>query len=121
MGVAENPQGSSSQPIELSSSENEQYSQLEGRDDPESKHEEETEHPGDEERNESEPPSTPNTIPPRDLLHDIELAQILANMVEFIQPESPLNFNIGVTQYVDNSSHDRIIPENVSCEVETRT
>ena len=84
LGAAENPQGSSSQPIELSSPENEQYSQLKGRDDPESEHEEETEHPGDEERNESEPPSTPNTSPPRYLLHDIELAQILANMAEFI-------------------------------------
>ena len=36
LGAAENPQGSSSYSIELSSLENEQYSQLEGQDDPES-------------------------------------------------------------------------------------
>ena len=41
-------------------------------------------------------------------------------MNDFIQPESPLNLNIGATQSVENSGHDRIIPENISCEAETR-
>lgn len=39
-------------------------------------------------------------------------------MNDFIQPESPLNFNLGVSQYLENSRHDRIISENVSCEAE---
>ena len=63
MGTTENPQGSSSQPIELSSPENEQYLQLEGWDDLESEHEEETEHSSEEERNETKLPSTTNTSP----------------------------------------------------------
>jgi len=41
-------------------------------------------------------------------------------MSDFIQPESPLNLNIGATQFAKNSGHDRIIPENISCEAETR-
>lgn len=53
-------------------------------------------------------------------MHNIELAQILGNMDDFIQPESPLNFNIGATQSVENYGHDRIISENLSCEAETR-
>lgn len=63
MGTAENPQGSNNQPIELSSLENEQYLQLEGRDDRESEHEEETKHSSEEERNETEIPLTRNKIP----------------------------------------------------------
>ena len=56
LGAAENPQGSINQPIELSSPGTEQYLQLEGRDDPESDHEEEIGHSRDEERNESGSP-----------------------------------------------------------------
>lgn len=41
-------------------------------------------------------------------------------MNDFIQPKSPLNFNIGATQSIENSSHDKIISENVICEEETR-
>jgi len=40
-------------------------------------------------------------------------------MNEFIQAESPLNFNNGETQSKENSGHNRSIPENVICEVET--
>jgi len=94
--------------------------QIEGKDNPESDHEEETRCFGVEPRNELGLPSTPSTSPQGDLLHDIELAQILANMNDFIQPESPLNLNLGATQSLENSGHDRIISENVSCEVETR-
>lgn len=119
LATVENPQGSSSQLIELSSPENEQYLRLEGRDDLESEHEEETKHSSEEERNKIELPSTPNTSPPRDLLHDIELAQILANMNEFIQPKIPLKFNIGATQSEENFGHNKSIQENVICEVET--
>lgn len=46
--------------------------------------------------------------------------RFLANMNDFIQPESPLNLNIGATQSAENSGHDRIISENISCEAETR-
>lgn len=41
-------------------------------------------------------------------------------MNDFIQPESLLNLNTGATQSAEKSSHDRIISENISCEVETR-
>lgn len=93
--MAENSQGTINQPIDLSSPRSEQYLQLEGRDNHESDHEEETGHSRDEKRNESGLPSTPNTSPPGELLHDIELAQILANMNYFIQLESLFNFNLG--------------------------
>lgn len=65
LGVSENPQGSVSQPIELSSPVSEQYLQLEleGQDNPESDHEEGTLHSGDEERNELGLSPTPNMSP----------------------------------------------------------
>ena len=71
MGIAENFQGSNSQPLELSSPENEKPLQLEGRDDRELELEEETEHTSEEERNERELPLTLSTSPPQYLLHDL--------------------------------------------------
>jgi len=114
--VVENPQGI--QPIELSCLGSEQQLQIEGQDNPESDHKEESRHFGEEEKNDSELPST--SSPPGDLLHDIELAQILANMDDFIQPKILLNLNIGATQSTENSGHDRIISENISFKAETR-
>lgn len=76
LGAPENPQGSISQPIELSSPVSEQYLQLEleGQDNPKSYHEEGTSHYQDEQINESGLPSTPNMSPEGNLLHDFELA-----------------------------------------------
>ena len=54
-----NLQGSSSQPLELHSFENEQPLQLEGRDNQELELEEETKHTSEEEREEEELPLTP--------------------------------------------------------------
>ena len=76
--------GSSSQPLGLSNLENEQPLQLEGRDNQESKLEEEIEHTSEDERDETKLPLTPSKSPPQDLLHDEELAQILTNMTEYI-------------------------------------
>lgn len=76
MEIAENLQGSNSQPLEPSSPENEQPLQLEGRDNQESELEEETEHTGEEERDEAKLPITPSISPPQDPLYEVELAQI---------------------------------------------
>ena len=94
--MVENPQDSTSQPIELPSPVNEQHLQTEseGQDNPKSDHEEETGHSGDEQRNKS----VPRMCLQGDLLHDLKLAQILANMNDYMQPESPLNPNLGATQ-----------------------
>jgi len=84
LGATKNPQGSINQPTELSSLGSEQYLQIEGQDNPEPDHEAETGCPGDEPINESGLPSIPSMSPQGDLLHDFELAQILANMKEYI-------------------------------------
>ena len=87
--MAENAQDNTSQPIELPSPVNEQHFQpkSEGQDNLESNHGEEAGHSGDEQRNES----IPSMSPQGDLLHDFELAQVLANMNDYMQPESPPN------------------------------
>ena len=107
--MAENPQGSTSQPIELSSPVRQQYLQPDSQDqdNPESDHEEEAEHSWDEQRNESGLPSIPSMSPQGDFLHDFELSQVLTNMNDYMQPKSLLNINLGATQSPKNASDNR--------------
>lgn len=42
-------------------------------------------------------------------MHDFELPQVLANMNVYMQPESPLNLNLGATQSPKNSSNTIIL------------
>jgi len=95
--------------------------ELEGQDNPESDHEVGTGHSGDEQRNELGLPSTPNMSPQGNLLHDFELAQVLANMNDYMQPKSLLNLNLGENQSPKNSGYTRILspPKDVSREAET--
>ena len=93
---------------------------MEGRDNQESELEEEIEHTSEEERDEVELPLTPNTIPPQDPLYEVELAQIFANMSEYIQPESLLNLNVEAEKSEENNAHNRTISGEIVAEVETR-
>ena len=93
--MLESLQGSSSQPLELPSSGDEQPLQLKGG---ENQEEEETNLTSEEKREEVEPPITSSASPPQSPLQEDELAQILANMSEFMQPQSLLNLNIEVEQ-----------------------
>ena len=110
-GASENPQGSTTQPIELSSPISEQYLQLEleGQDNPESEPEEGIGHFKYEQRNELGHPPTLNMSTQDDLLHDFELAQVVANMNVYMQHEGLLNLNSEETQSPKNSSDTRIL------------
>ena len=91
-----------------------------GQDNPESDHEEQIGHSGDEQRNELGLPSIPSMSPQGDLLHDFKLAQVLANMNDYMQPESPLNLNLGATQSPEIVGDNKILSplKDASHEVE---
>ena len=69
--------------------------------------EEETEHTSEEEREEEELPLIPSASPPQNPLQEDELAHILANMSEYIQPQSPLNLNTKVEKSQEHSAHGK--------------
>lgn len=123
----ENPQGSASQPIELSNPVNEQDLQPElgGQDNPKPELEEGAGHSDNERRNEVGPPPTPNMGCQDDLLHDfvIGMAQVPANMNVYIQPEGSLNINLGETQSPRNFGYNRIMYSSkyTNCEEKIET
>lgn len=122
-GMSENPQGSASQPTELSSPVNVQDLQPEpeGQDNPELEPEEgdrpDSVHEGvghsdDERENEVGPPPKPNMSSQDDILQDFGagMAQVLANMNVYMQLEELLNPNLGETQSPRNFGYSRILP-----------
>ena len=68
-------------------------------------------HSDDKQRNEVGPPPTPSMSSQDDLLQNFEtgMAQFLANMNVYMQPEEPLNINLGETQYPGNYAYTRIL------------
>lgn len=51
-------------------------------------------------------------------MEEDELAQILANMSEYIQPQSPLNLNTKVEQSQEHSAHNKNTSEEINNEEE---
>jgi len=120
-----NPEENSSQLVEMHDSEDEQPPQLEGGENEEEELEEneeeeskeETEHFGEEEEEEAEKPGkSPLQIP----LQEDELAHILANMGEYIQPHNPLNPDIEAGPSQEHSSHNKSASEEMNDEEEEK-
>lgn len=110
-----NLQSSSNQPLELPSSGDEKPLQLEGG---ENQEEEETNWASEEEGEEAEPSVTSSASPRQSPLQEDELAQILANMCEYMQPQSPLNLNIEAEKSKEHYIHNKDTYEEMHDEEE---
>lgn len=116
------PQDNSSQPLEIYDSKDEQPPQLGGENEEEELEEnvqeetkEETEHSDKEEGEEAEPPSK---SPLQNPLQEDKLAQIFANMGEYIQLHSSLNLDIEARQSQEHSIHSKSASEEMNDEEE---
>lgn len=119
-GSLENPQGSTSQPVEINDSGDEQPPQLEGEENEkevggneEGETEEETEQPEQVEAETEQREESPLKNP----LQEDELAKILANMGKYGQPLSPLGLQIE-EEPKEHSAQDKNAPEELHDEEE---
>jgi len=119
-GRLENPQGNTSQPVEIDDSGDKQPPQLEGEENEkgsegneEVEMEEETEQPGQAEEEIEQHKESPLQNP----LQGDELAQILANMGKYPQPLNPLGLHIE-KEPKENSAQDKNAPGELCDEEE---